>query len=133
MRSIPGFLRCLRLSVLLIVTLIHLSQAQANAPQYDHLAPNVLADRRPVPGLLELETVRSTVLSATQTLSSTLYLPILQRPLPDVVIAAAHVDSALTGEPDEALLLWNLDGFAHGLAGWQVWANGRMATFPMTT
>jgi cardiolipin synthase A/B len=62
-----------------------------------------------------------------------IYLPLLQRPPPRIVIAAAHIDSALTGEPDEALLLWNLDSTAHSLAGWQLKANGRAALVPVTS
>jgi cardiolipin synthase A/B len=62
-----------------------------------------------------------------------IYLPFLQRPLPRILIAAAHIDSALTGEPDEALMLWNLDDTAHSLAGWQLKANGRSAQVPVTS
>jgi hypothetical protein len=62
-----------------------------------------------------------------------LYLPLLQLPPVRVVIAAAHIDSALTGEPDEAILLWNLDGIERPLAGWRLRANGRTATFPITS
>ncbi len=72
-------------------------------------------------------------LSIPFTTTHQVYLPLLQRPLPRVVIAAAHIDSALTGEADEALLLWNLDETPHTLAGWQIRANGRTATVPLTS
>ncbi len=36
-----------------------------------------------------------------------LYLPLIAAPAARIVIAAAHVDSVITGEPDEAILLWN--------------------------
>jgi cardiolipin synthase len=47
-----------------------------------------------------------------------------------VVIAAAHIDSALTGEADEAILLWNGSRTAVDLAGWTIEVNGRRAAFP---
>ena len=49
---------------------------------------------------------------------------------PRIVIAAAHIDSALSGEPDEAILLWNLDGQPYTLAGWRLRGNGRTAVAP---
>lgn len=69
-------------------------------------------------------------ISSPLTVTHTLHLPLLQRPLPRVVIAAAHIDSALSGEADEAILLWNLDSVTQRLAGWQLRANGRTASFP---
>ncbi|MBX2997631.1 MAG: hypothetical protein KF893_03900 [Caldilineaceae bacterium] len=71
--------------------------------------------------------------SEATTATHSLYLPLLQRPPVRAVIAAAHIDSALTGEPDEAILLWNLDGVERPLAGWRLRANGRTAAFPLTS
>ncbi len=60
-----------------------------------------------------------------------LYLPVVVAPPPgSLLIAAAHVDSALSGEADEAILLWNTSRSAVDLAGWQIQANGRTARFP---
>ena len=53
-------------------------------------------------------------------------------PMGNLVIAAAHIDSALTGEGDEAILLWNGSRAPVALAGWGVEVNGRRATFPTT-
>lgn len=66
-------------------------------------------------------------------ITSTLYLPLIQRPAPRLLIAAAHIDSAISGEGDEALWLWNSGPIAAPLAGWQINGNGRTATFPPTT
>lgn len=46
-------------------------------------------------------------LSTTAPITPTLYLPLIQRPAPRLLIAAAHIDSAISGEGDEALWLWN--------------------------
>lgn len=63
--------------------------------------------------------------------TDTLYLPLAFGPPPDaVVIAAAHIDPARSGEADEALLLWNVGVRAVDLAGWRIVANGRAGTFP---
>jgi cardiolipin synthase A/B len=62
------------------------------------------------------------------------YLPLISAPPPARLrIAAAHIDSALSGEPDEALLLWNVDGWAQSLAGWQLSTGSRTAQFPITS
>lgn len=59
------------------------------------------------------------------------YLPIaIAPPAGSLLIAAAHVDSALSGEADEAVLLWNTSRRSVDLAGWQLAANGRSARFP---
>lgn len=60
------------------------------------------------------------------------YLPVIHRPPSGrPLLAAAHIDSALSGEADEAILLWHRgDGAAVDLAGWTLEANGRRATFP---
>jgi cardiolipin synthase A/B len=56
----------------------------------------------------------------------TVYAP----PVGNIVIAAAHIDSALTGEADEAILLWNASRVPITLARWTLEVNGRSATFP---
>ena len=63
----------------------------------------------------------------------TLYLPHLVAPGAHIVIAAAHIDSAISYEPDEAILLWNIGGRVQPLAGWQLSTTSRRATFPATT
>lgn len=50
-------------------------------------------------------------------------------PVGHVVIAAAHIDSAMIGEADEAILLWNASRVAVDLTGWTLEVNGRRATF----
>ncbi len=63
----------------------------------------------------------------------TLRLPSLHAPpMGTLVIAAAHIDSALTGEGDEAILLWNASRIPIDLSGWTLEVNGRRATFPTT-
>jgi hypothetical protein len=52
--------------------------------------------------------------------------------LGNLLIAAAHVDSAMTGEGDEAILLWNASRAPIDLARWTLEVNGRRATFPET-
>ncbi|MBW7884511.1 MAG: hypothetical protein H3C34_18095 [Caldilineaceae bacterium] len=62
------------------------------------------------------------------------YLPVvLNAPPAHMVIAAAYIDSALSDEPDEAILLWNSGWQTQALAGWSIHAGARQATFPMTT
>lgn len=63
----------------------------------------------------------------------TLYLPAIFNPTPRLLIAAAHIDSALSGEGDEAILLQNVGQFSAQLAGWQLRGNGRTASFPATS
>ncbi|HXF64795.1 MAG TPA: phospholipase D-like domain-containing protein [Caldilineaceae bacterium] len=59
------------------------------------------------------------------------YLPLIPgRQAGGLLIAAAHIDSALSGEADEAILLWNTGYAPVALAGWQLRANGRTAVFP---
>lgn len=69
----------------------------------------------------------------TTPLTSTLYLPLLQRSAPRLLIAAAHIDSVVSGEGDEALWFWNSGPILADLAGWQITGNGRTATFPITS
>lgn len=72
--------------------------------------------------------------AATPPADTVLFLPLVSGPLPGrVLIAAAHIDSALSGEADEAILLWNVGGQAQSLAGWQLVTRSRTTTFPLTT
>jgi phosphatidylserine/phosphatidylglycerophosphate/cardiolipin synthase-like enzyme len=62
-----------------------------------------------------------------------IFLPLVSAPPPArLLIAAAHIDSAISGEPDEALLLWNVGVARQALAGWQVTVATRRAAFPLT-
>jgi len=61
------------------------------------------------------------------------YFPSIHGPAPaKVVIAAAHIDSAVSYEPDEAVMLWNIGHSEARLAGWQIAANTRHVTIPQT-
>lgn len=64
---------------------------------------------------------------------SRLFLPLVSAPPARLLLAAAHIDSALSGEGDEALLLWNVGVYAQPLAGWRLSTQSRTATFPLTT
>ncbi|MFN8441583.1 MAG: phospholipase D-like domain-containing protein [Caldilineaceae bacterium] len=67
--------------------------------------------------------------------SNALYLPLISG-LPatqPIIITAAHIDSATTGEPDEAIMLWNLGAESQALAGWQIKSGTRTATFAITS
>ncbi len=62
-----------------------------------------------------------------------LYLPLVSGPPPSrVLIAAAHIDSSVSGEADEAILLWNAGYSPQPLAGWRLLAGRRQAAFPIT-
>ena len=55
------------------------------------------------------------------------FFPLIQGPTPaKVVIAAAHIDSAISYEPDEAVMLWNVGGSEVDLAGWQILGPARV-------
>jgi len=70
----------------------------------------------------------------TVTPGTQIYLPWVAGPLPArLVIAAAHIDSAISGEPDEAILLWNIGEGGQRLAGWQLRTASRTSTFPITS
>jgi phosphatidylserine/phosphatidylglycerophosphate/cardiolipin synthase-like enzyme len=70
----------------------------------------------------------------TATIQPQLYFPWLAAPAPArIVIAAAHIDSSISHEPDEAVLLWNRDQRSQLLAGWQLATRSRTATFPLTS
>lgn len=65
---------------------------------------------------------------------SALFLPIVHGPPPSqVLIAAAYIDSAISYEPDEAILLWNVGLGAQPLAGWSLTAGAQRAVFPITS
>ena len=67
----------------------------------------------------------------SQPATTTLHLPIVAGPPPaKVVIAAAHIDSSVSYEPDEAILLWNVGYQPQPLAGWTLVAGSQRATFP---
>ena len=61
-----------------------------------------------------------------------MYLPHIVGPDSHVIIAAAHIDSAVSGEADEAILLWNTGAHTQDLAGWQLATATRRATIPVT-
>ncbi len=62
------------------------------------------------------------------------FFPVIHGPArANVVIAAAHIDSAISYEPDEAVMLWNIGSSAAHLAGWQIAANTRRVTIPLTS
>jgi hypothetical protein len=54
-------------------------------------------------------------------------------PPSQVMIAAAYIDSAISYEPDEAILLWNAGPGAQALAGWSLTAGTKRAAFPITS
>ncbi len=61
------------------------------------------------------------------------YLPLVLSPSPArVLIAAAHIDSAISYEPDEAILLWNAGMRPQLLAGWALKSGTKTARFPIT-
>lgn len=64
---------------------------------------------------------------------SRILLPLVLTTPNRIVIAAAHIDSARSGEADEAILLWNIGDRAVQLAGWQIGSNARRATVPITS
>ncbi|MEZ4675486.1 MAG: phospholipase D-like domain-containing protein [Caldilineaceae bacterium] len=81
---------------------------------------------------------RSAPLSAPATMTTpltmTTYPPVIAGPSPAaIVIAAAHIDSVISGEADEAILLWNIGVTRQPLAGWKVATAARSATFPLTS
>ena len=64
---------------------------------------------------------------------TTLFLPFIAGlPPARVLVAAAYVDSVLTGDPDEAILLWNAGDRPQPLAGWAIGNGTQWATFPLT-
>lgn len=78
---------------------------------------------------------QSLSIEATPIPTHAIYLPLVanQPPPPRLLIAAAHIDSATSGEPDEAIMLWNIGTTTQALAGWQITSGTRTATFPLTS
>jgi phosphatidylserine/phosphatidylglycerophosphate/cardiolipin synthase-like enzyme len=67
-------------------------------------------------------------------LPAAVYLPVIGgAPPSQVLIAAAYIDSSISYEPDEAVLLWNVGHGAQLLAGWSLTAGAKRATFPLTS
>ena len=54
-----------------------------------------------------------------------MHLPWIAKSPAPLLIAAAYIDSARTGEADEALMLWNVGVQVIPLAGWQVESSGK--------
>lgn len=103
----------------------HLLQSHS-APLFVSTATSELAER--------LTSVAPTVVLTSSPTTYTAYLPLIFGPPPTkIVIAAAHIDSAISGEADEALLLWNVDDRTQPLAGWQIRTATRSASFPLTS
>lgn len=70
----------------------------------------------------------------TSTPPSQLFLPwVAGRAPARLLMAAAHIDSSISGEGDEAILLWNIGADTQALAGWQLATLTRQATFPLTS
>ena len=70
----------------------------------------------------------------TTTLPHQAYLPLVAGPPGgQLLIAAAHIDSAISGEGDEAILLWNVGDGVQPLGGWRLATSSRSATFPVTS
>lgn len=70
----------------------------------------------------------------TTTTPAQIFLPLAAgRPPAQLVIAAAHIDSVISGEGDEAILLWNIGNDTQALAGWQLATLTRQTTFPLTS
>ena len=54
-----------------------------------------------------------------------LHLPLVAKSPAPLLIAAAYIDSARSGEADEALMLWNIGTQIVPLGGWQVESSGK--------
>ncbi len=88
----------------------------------------------PLPIAADAPPVNSAIGGQSHPVTTTLHLPFVAGPPPaKVVIAAAHIDSSVSYEPDEAILLWNAGYQPQPLAGWTLVAGSRRATFPITT
>ncbi len=89
---------------------------------------------RPQAGAHAALTFSPVLAPITTPVPAQVFLPLTFGPEPGrIVIAAAHIDSALSGEGDEAILLWNVGGATQSLAGWQLGSGTRQATFPLTS
>lgn len=77
---------------------------------------------------------QAATLPLTTTQPAQVFLPVAAgRPPARLVIAAAHIDSVISGEGDEAVLLWNIGAGSQALAGWQLATLTRASTFPLTS
>ena len=112
-RRIRGLLSIVFTCAFAVLLLLLLGNSPARAFFSPTIAPSPVYDTAPI--------------------TTTLYLPLVQRPAPRLLIAGAHIDSAISGEGDEALWLWNEGPGQAALAGWQITGNGRTATFPTTS
>ncbi|MFN8491661.1 MAG: phospholipase D-like domain-containing protein [Caldilineaceae bacterium] len=73
-------------------------------------------------------------LPVTSAVTAQVYLPLAWgAPSSRLLITGAYIDSTLSGEPDEAILLWNAGGSSQPLAGWRLTTATRQATFPVTS
>lgn len=80
------------------------------------------------------QTQQPATLPLTTTLPAQVFLPVIAgRPPGQLVIAAAHIDSVISGEGDEAVLLWNIGAGSQALAGWQLATLTRQSSFPLTS
>ena len=61
------------------------------------------------------------------------FLPLIAAPPSRIVIAAAYIDSARSGEADEAILLWNVGERPVPLAGWQIGSGTQRVTVPLSS
>ena len=69
--------------------------------------------------------------SNPQAAPSILHLPWIAKSPAPLLIAAAYIDSARSGEADEALMLWNFGAQPESLAGWQVESSGKRTLVPL--
>jgi hypothetical protein len=67
--------------------------------------------------------------AAPRAAAERIHLPLVSSPR-GVLLAAAYTDPAITGEGDEAILLWNTGPAPVKLAGWSLSAGTRTAAFP---
>jgi len=108
-------------SALLLFALAPAHRAAAGAQPSAHGSP------QPIMGTVPIS--RAGVISDT----AQVHLPFVARPAPRIVIAAAYIDSAVSHEPDEAVLLWNIGSEGHALAGWQLASGTQRITIPISS
>ena len=92
------------------------------------------AHATPMLGATARQQTQAFSLPLTTTVPAAIFLPwVAGRPPARLVIAAAHIDSVISGEGDEAVLLWNIGASEQALAGWQIATLTRQSTFPLTS
>jgi cardiolipin synthase A/B len=69
--------------------------------------------------------------SNPQEAPSALHLPWVAKSPAPLLIAGAYIDSARSGEADEALMLWNFGAQPESLAGWQMESSGKRTLVPL--